>query len=197
MNWFQKHTKLSKYTDQELIELFKDTKNQQYLAELYQRYVELIYGVCLKYFKHPETSKDHTLSIYEQLKEKVTRFDIQNFRSWLYVLVKNSSLQKLRQSQNGQTVELESQHMQYGVTLHPIDMEEDLYPVEHLNNCINQLPEKQKKVIELFYYKKMSYQEISDEIQVPKDKVRSYIQNGRRNLKICMEKKNELSRKNI
>ena len=195
--WFLKQHKIHHYSDEELIKYYKDTDNQKYLAELYQRYIELIYGVCLKYFKDPVISKDHSILIYEILREKLLKFEIQSFRGWLYVLVKNHALQILRKKSNGLVELTDPQLMHFMEIEHPINETSDNNYKLFLNNCINQLPEKQKQVIEMFYYQGFSYQDIASRLNTPKEKIRSYIQNGRRNLRICLEKKNEFSRKNI
>ena len=195
--WFRKNITLEQLKDFELITKFKESGDQKYCAELYQRYVELIYGVCLKYFKDADKSKDHTLLIYETLLNKLPRFEVKQFRSWLYVLVKNHALQALRKKSNGHIVNYDPGIMHSLDLMHPIDEYNDNGKEAQLKDCLNNLPEKQKNVIQLFYYQGKSYDDIANQINERKDKVRSYIQNGRRNLKICIEKKNELKQEDI
>ncbi len=195
--WFKKHIQLKNVSDEELVTRYREEQDQQYCAALYQRYVELIYGVCLKYFKDPEISKDQTLEVYQILQKKLLTHNVAQFRSWLYVLVKNQALQELRRKKKHYLIS-------YDPTLmHSLDME---HPISDngleeknqlLKDCVNNLPEKQKKVIDLFYTQGKSYDEIAILLTEKKDKIRSYIQNGRRNLKICMQQKNELQRKKI
>jgi DNA-directed RNA polymerase specialized sigma24 family protein len=57
-----------------------------------------------------------------------------------------------------------------------------------LERCVEQLPEKQKLSIDLFFLKEKCYKEIVEFTGFSLNDVKSYIQNGKRNLKICMDK---------
>jgi RNA polymerase sigma-70 factor (ECF subfamily) len=72
---------------------------------------------------------------------------------------------------------------------HPDNIAEKEKQLNGMGNCIEQLPAEQKKAIQLFYLEEKCYKEIAELTQTDINKVRSFIQNGRRNLKICMEKK--------
>ncbi len=195
--WFKKNIRLISLSDAELIARYQESGDQQYCSALFERYVELVYGVCLKYCKEPELSKDYTLDIYQELMKKLPKFEIKQFRSWLYVLTKNFVLQQIRKKSNGKSVPLD------GAIMHSIQFDHLEYDKEvdikegMLNECLKHLPTKQKAVIEMFYYKGMSYEQIAGNMAVKKDKVRSFIQNGRRNLKICIEKKYAVKREDI
>ncbi|MCH5720716.1 RNA polymerase sigma factor [Niabella hibiscisoli] len=91
-----KISSLKEATDEQLLAQFKQTGDQQALAELYLRYSELLYGVCLKYLEDAEEAKDAVMNIYQELLIKVPRHEIQNFKSWVYVLTKNHCLMQLR-----------------------------------------------------------------------------------------------------
>lgn len=150
--------------------------------------MELVYGVCLKYFKEPETAKDSVMMIFEELVIKLKKHEVEHFKAWLYQLAKNHCLMKLRTPKNLKTVELNISLVQNEENVHlngVLEKEEHLDKLEH---CINALPEDQKTVIKLFYLEGKCYNEIVETTGYAWDKVRSFIQNGRRNLKICMEK---------
>lgn len=176
--------------DKELIEQYKSSGSLDILGELYQRYMELVYGVCLKYLKEPEDAKDCVLNIFEELVTKVKKHDIDNFKGWLYQVAKNHCLMKLRK-QKIIPVNIDMSFMQSGEILH---LEEELQKEENFKQmqyCLGQLNEQQREVIELFYLNNKCYKEISDITAIEINKVRSFIQNGRRNLKICMENRLE------
>ncbi len=182
------YLKYNQHTDLELITEYKQSQNQTVLAALYTRYADLVYGVCLKYFKDPEMAKDAGIDIYEELVTKVVRHEIENFRGWLHVLSKNHCLMKLRSSKKHINVEFSENFMQSEEMWHlngVIKKEEDLTQLE---NCIKTLTEEQKKAVTLFYIQEKSYNEITALTGQPWNEIRSQIQNGRRNLKICMEK---------
>jgi RNA polymerase sigma factor (sigma-70 family) len=176
------------HTDRELLESYKKTSDMKVLAELFQRYMDLLYGVCLKYLKDPEASKDAVMQIFEELVKKVNKHEIENFRSWLYTLAKNYCLMQLRTPKNLKTTEFKGEFMQSEEELHlngVFTKEENFLKLE---KCLNTLSAEQKQVIELFYLQEKCYKEIAEITGIEWNKVRSYIQNGRRNLKICMEK---------
>ena len=163
----------------------------QYLSRLYQRYMDLVFGVCLKYFKEPERSKDAVMEIYLELCRKLPLHEVGNFKGWLHVLARNYCLMQLRSPRNLKTTEFNPAFMQSGVNVHPDDeqlgKEENLSKLEE---CIKTLPDEQKKSIELFYLQNKCYNEIAAITGYEWNKVRSFIQNGRRNLKLCMEQEN-------
>jgi RNA polymerase sigma-70 factor (ECF subfamily) len=162
----------------------------QALAVLYQRYMDLLYGVCLKYLSNPDDAKDAVLSIYEQLLVKVKQHEIAFFRGWVYQLAKNHCLMQLRKAKLPVT-SLEDNFVHSGEELHLEAAMTKENQLSVLEECIGLLQAEQKKSIELFYLKGYCYKAIASETGLDAGKVKSYIQNGRRNLKICMEKKEQ------
>ena len=158
------------------------------LAQLYLRYTDLVYGVCLKYFKNAEQAKDAVMNIYEELLTKLQTNEVQNFKSWLYVVVKNYCLMQLRKQKKMVTVEFTSAVMQSEDFTHLDSVLEKENELKKLEYCIEHLPAEQKESIQLFYLENKCYNEIVDKTGYEWNKVRSLIQNGRRNLKTCMEK---------
>jgi len=179
---------LASLTDEELLNTFKETADQEMLAQLYLRYTDLVYGVCMKYFKNAEISKDAVMNIYQELLTKLQTNEVQNFKSWLYVVVKNHCLMQLRKEKKNITVEFTPAVMQSEDFTHLDDVLEKENELKKLEFCIEHLPEDQKQSIRLFYLENKCYNEIVDTTGYDWSKVRSLIQNGRRNLKICMEK---------
>ncbi len=178
---------LTAESDHELVQQYRTYGDMDVLGELYNRYMELVYGVCLKYLKEPDDAKDCVINIFEELVTKVKKYDIDNFKGWLYQLAKNHCLMKIRSDKrNPVHVDADVMHLSENIHLDNV-MEKE----QHLNNmelCIEQLPYEQKKSIQLFYLEEKCYKDISEITSTDINKVRSFIQNGRRNLKLCMEK---------
>jgi RNA polymerase sigma factor (sigma-70 family) len=178
------------FTDPELVAAFKKDGDMQYLSALYQRYMELVYGVCLKYFKDSERSKDAVMDIFEELHKKLRNYEVENFKSWLHVLARNHCLMQLRSPRNLKSVEFNPAFVQTDIDPHPeeeyLAKEQDYAKMGH---CIEKLPEAQKLTIQLFYLQEKCYNEIVSITGYEWSRIRSYIQNGRRNLKLCMEEK--------
>lgn len=162
------------------------------LSELYQRYMELVYGVCLKYFKEPERSKDAVMNIFEELIQKLQVHEVNNFKSWLHTLTRNYCLMQLRTPKNLKTTAFAPEYMQSEEMLHLNGVFEKEEQLERLEKCMDKLPAQQKQSVQLFYLQQKCYEEIVEITGYEWNKVRSYIQNARRNLKICMEKENEM-----
>ncbi len=175
-------------TDEDLLSAFQATGNMDKLAELYQRYMDLVYGVCLKYLKQTEDAKDAVLAIFEELVVKLKRHQVEHFKAWLYQVSKNHCLMILRKNKTI-PVHMDTQFVQLSENMHLEDVlvrEENL---QHLQACIEQLVVQQKESIALFYLEGKCYKEIAAGTGIELQKIKSYIQNGRRNLKLCMEKR--------
>ena len=175
-------------TDEELLQHYQLTGNQQSLATLYLRYSDLVYGTAMKYLKAHETAKDTVMNIYQELVTKLPTHTVDNFKSWLYVVTKNHCLMRLRKAKKAITVEFNADFMQsedFGHLDSILDKEKEL---QKLESCIEALTEEQKNTIRLFYLQGKCYNEIIDETGFDWNKVRSLVQNGRRNLKNCMDK---------
>ncbi len=184
---FLKNT-TSPLSDAELVQQYKTSADLQVLGALYQRYMDLVYGVCLKYFEQPDDAKDAVLSIFEELVIKVQKHEIQNFKSWLYSVTKNHCLMQLRKDKKVQFTPFDAGSMQSAENVHLNSATEQEEQFHFLETCLEQLTTEQRQVVELFYKEGKCYNEISDRTGLEWNKVRSFIQNGRRNLKICMEK---------
>lgn len=184
---FIKNINSSAATDQELVQLYKQDGDIRILSELYQRYMDLLYAVCLKYLKDPETAKDAVMAIFEELISKLLKHEVSNFKGWLYVVAKNHCLMLLR-SQRQMPLVHDQEIMQLTENLHlngVLDKEKHLVQLE---KCIETLSPDQKQTVQLFYLQEKCYKEIAGITHTEWNKVRSLIQNARRNLKICMEK---------
>lgn len=172
--------------------MYLDTGDTELLGELYGRYLHLVYGICLKYFGDRQKAKDGVMDVFEKLAEELPRHKIRNFKSWLYVLSKNHCLMELRKAPTGKTVYLAAdaeleRFMENGHGLHPIDNDDQDKLMLALQECIKKLKIEQQDCIHLFYYKNKCYKEIAVILKIEEKKVKSHIQNGKRNLKICLE----------
>jgi RNA polymerase sigma-70 factor (ECF subfamily) len=180
-------------SDEDLLNEFTLTGNLEVLGELYSGYMHLVYGVCLKYLKDRDESMDAVMQIFEKLITEIPRHRIENFRSWLHVVTKNYCLMQLR-SQKSQEERLNEWMndslvlMENSSGLHPID-EDEPDMEKALANCIERLKDEQKECIRQFYYENRCYNEIAFNMDLDEKKVKSHLQNAKRNLKLCLEEK--------
>lgn len=180
-------------SDEELIADFSSSGDLEVLGELYYGYMHLVYGVCLKYLKDRDEARDAVMFIFEKLIIEIPKQKIENFRSWLHVVTKNYCLMEIR-SRKSKDEKLNAWinesviFMEDDQEMHPIDKEDrDMDAI--LNDCIERLKDEQKQCIRLFYYENRCYNEIASTLGLDENKVKSYLQNGKRNLKLCIEEK--------
>lgn len=174
--------------DSELILAYKESAEKAWIGELYKRYASLAYGVCLKYLKDREQARDAAMQVFEKLLSTLITHEVQHFKSWLYVSVRNHCLMILRSQKGKYTEEISPFLMESEAANHLDDgpaLEENLTKLE---KCIETLNTEQKQCVKLFFLDERCYQDVSRETGYELGKVKSYIQNGKRNLKICMER---------
>ena len=184
---FLRNISPAEQTDAELVALYKASSDLQQLGLLYHRYMDLVYGVCLKYLNDSEKAKDAVMQIFEELIVKLKKHEVENFKGWLHMLAKNHCLMQLRSPKNLRTVELPASLMQTEENVHLNGVLEKEENFEKLEYCLTTLSEEQRQAVKLFYLEGRSYNEIVAIMGCDWKQVRSFIQNGRRNLKICME----------
>ena len=177
-------------SDDELLTRYKKTGNQKWISKLFARYVHLIYGVCLRYSPDVREAEDMTMDIYAKVADKAQSHNIKHFKNWLYVLSKNYCLEQIRKMTGRRIETFDPAFMQLRDEIHPIDEMANLElkerQFEKLEECLKSLNELQRTSIRLFYYENKTYAEIAGLIEDEISQVRSYLQNGRRNIRKCM-----------
>lgn len=171
--------------DAERLAIYRSTHNQEVLGQLFNKYMSLVFGLCLKYFEDKEAAKDAVMDIYELIALKLKTHEVEYFKSWLFMVSKNHCLQKLRKSNRKKVSEKEAYLMYTEQVFHP-DTITDPILLKKMKDCMNKLPKEQYDCVEMFYMREMSYHQVCEQTQLTWNKVRSFIQNGRRNLKKCM-----------
>lgn len=188
MKFITTKSRLAVSDDDLLLKEYRTSGDLEVLGELYGRYMHLVYGVCLKYLKDEEASKDAVMQIFEQLIGKLKVHQVSNFKSWLYMLARNYCLMELRSSNKHEVVHLEDDVMEKEAFVH-LDIEDNREnTLTVMEKCMEKLPAEQKETIKLFYLEQRCYRDVADITGYDLNKVKSYIQNGKRNLKICIEK---------
>ena len=172
-------------SDADIIAAYKSEIND--LSELYNRYANLVLGSCLKYFKNKPDADDAVSEIFSLIGRKLKTHEVESFKSWLYTVTRNYCIEVLRKNSRHRDRISTAESMYSDAIFHPDEVENKVL-IAKLSKCINALPEKQRLVIDMFYFKKINYKEISTKMDISWGKVRSFMQNGRRNLKNCIEK---------
>lgn len=176
-------------SDASLLEYFYTDKDTEWMGILLERYTLLLLGVCMKYMKNEEEAKDCVQQIFLKVLTEAAKYRIDFFKSWLYMVAKNHCLMRLRDKGNIAVQEIDEK-----ITTPQQDvLKDDLLQNEKtfvlLEDAIDELSDEQRRCVILFYLQKNSYQQVCDKTGFSMLQVKSYIQNGKRNLKLLLEKK--------
>ena len=187
-----KEDKYQHISDQELLENFYSDHDNEWLGILLQRYTLLLLGVSMKYLKNEEQAKDSVQQIFLKVIQELHKYKVDYFKSWLYMVAKNHCLMKIREKQGKQITEINDRHAAQADEIADRQaLLENEQTLDLLEVSLKELNNEQQQCVTLFYLEKKSYQEISDKTGFTMLQVKSYIQNGKRNLKILIEKKKE------
>lgn len=175
-------------SDEELVHRYRNSHDPAYVGELYVRYTHLVYGVCLKYFQNDADAQDAVMQIFEKLIKELKKHHVDTFKPWLHTVVKNHCMMQFRKDavETKREAELKKtvkDTVENTDTDHLDKEDEKELMILYLSTGMDTLKEEQRKCIELFYLKDMSYQQITEETGYSMNEVKSYIQNGKRNLK--------------
>ena len=156
--------------------------------------MEMVLAIGLKYYKDKVKAEDLVMNVYEKLTVKAKTHQVNNFSSWLYSIAKNECLMDLRKKKREYATDdfsYQKQFMESKQVMHLFKENTEEAQFAALEKCLDQLNTEQKLCIEKFYLNEKSYKEIVDETDYDYNSVKSHIQNGKRNLKNCVEEEYE------
>lgn len=178
---------ISAFSDLQLIDLYKKDGDKQIVGELYKRYTRFVFSICMKYLKDEESSKDAVMQIFEKLFVDLRKHEVVNFKSWLHSVTRNHCLhiirdskyqnQKMKDFSNSEEEVMENQLFLYQDSVNVLEDR-----VVELERELGNLSKEQRVCVELFYLKDKCYQEVAEITGYSLNQVKSYIQNGKRNL---------------
>ena len=176
-------------TDAELLDEYRRTKDTRWLGIMLERYTLLLFGVCMKYLKDEEDAKDAVQQVFLKALAELEKYRVEYVKSWLYTIARNHCLMQLR-AKGKPTVEISDR-----IPL-PIQEEDPLLlqrirenRFDSMEEALTQLSDEQRVCVVMFYLEKSSYQQVSERTGFSFNEVKSHIQNGKRNLKIILQKK--------
>lgn len=173
--------------DRELLENYQRDGNNEWLGILLPRYTLMLYGVCMKYLKDEELARDSVQQVFLKVLGELKKYKVEYFKSWLYILAKNHCLMQLRNkgvyvkeiNENTAGASMENDHVL------ALEKEETL---DRMNEALLMLNDDQRICVTLFYLEKKSYQDVALQTGFTPSQVKSHIQNGKRNLRINLER---------
>ena len=174
--------------DKELLQRFYNDANNEWLGILLQRYTMLLFGVCMKYLKNEEEAKDAVQQVFLKVINELQKYKVEYIKSWLYMVAKNHCLMKLR-DKGKSTYEINEQVLAAPHDSRDIkELEEKDKTLDKLAIALKELNNEQQLCVTLFYLEKKSYQQVADHTGYSLMQVKSHIQNGKRNLKLQLER---------
>lgn len=178
---------ITQLSDLELLEMVK-SGNRRAEGEVFIRYSPLLLGISLKYLKNKSDAEDLMMVLFSKLPEKVKNSEIHNFKSWLFSVARNECLMELRKKKmDFSDIENALLKVEDNSTLETEEFFIKEKKIVEVENGIAKLKEDQRVCIELFYIQNKDYKTISNETKYDLKKVKSLIQNGKRNLKLILE----------
>lgn len=191
--FFLKRTSLKELSDEKLISLYKESKDTRYVGELFERYTRVLFLVGMKYLKDEEEARDAVMHLFEKLMRDLQTYEVQSFKHWVHTVARNHCLGvaagKKREATKNTAFADDHQSL--------MELEENASLFEEgevseamlarLPEALSSLGEEQRICIDLFYLQGLSYAEVSERTGYAQNKVKSYIQNGKRNLKLRLE----------
>ena len=180
-------------SDEELAQAYYKSGDKELLGDLFEKHAKTIYGVCLFYFRDKDIAKDSVMHIFEKLMIELRKTEIKNFKGWLSFVVRNYCVGEIRKLKSKRFVN--ESYLEFEIKEPDLEEEEKIDKIneelmlEHMHSAINELKPEQKICIELFYFKNLSYIQISEKTNRSVNEVKSRIQNGKRNLKLMIEQK--------
>ncbi len=180
------------FSDQKLVEIYKETANAEIIGEIFERYQHIMFGVCLKYLRNADQSNDAVMHIFNELFDLLSRYEVRDLKYWLHTITKNHCLKILKGNEHAVDLDEVSEK---NIAVDFMESEQELTHLkekdlllEKLNEALYRLKPEQQQCVKLFYIDSRSYQDIADITGYPLKKVKSYIQNGKRNLQLILEK---------
>jgi RNA polymerase sigma-70 factor (ECF subfamily) len=181
-------------TDEQLVARYMETNSSEIIGILYERYTHLLFTVSYKYLGNEADAEDVVMLVFEKLFSLLKKSEINNFKSWIYTITRNECLMQLRHRKTDERAKeeslkkLDTEIMESREPDHLIDDRDGEYRIRYLEMAINQLSAEQKQCVQLFYLSEKSYREVEQLTGYTYNEVKSHIQNGKRNLKLMMER---------
>jgi RNA polymerase sigma-70 factor (ECF subfamily) len=187
-------------SDEELLQHYKKSGDKDVFADLFKKHVSVVYGTCLFYLQDKDEAQDATMQLFEKLLLDINNREIDNFKGWLSFVVRNHCISLIRKNKS-QTKNIKS-YYEFEYEDPSYEQEEKINSVsddemvDKMKLCLPKLKENQRVCVELFYLKQKSYQDIANQTAFTLNEIKSYIQNGKRNLKLLLEEQTRLIKKN-
>lgn len=163
--------------DFELLKRIVETGDQLAFAEVMKRHHNSLYFVVLKLVNHPEDAEDLTIEIFAKVYENIDKYNHQNaFSTWLYRMATNHSIDFLRKKK-ASTYSLDNQPSSEEGETYQIQIEDKSISIDQkmiinqkadmVKQAMARISPKYREILEHRYYDDLSYEEISERMELP------------------------------
>ncbi|XHX80497.1 MAG: sigma-70 family RNA polymerase sigma factor [Stenomitos frigidus ULC029] len=162
------------------------------LSELYDRYARVLYALAFKSLRSAEESEEVVLDVFAQVWRTADRYDISKGRvdTWLFMMTRSRVVDRVRSLQRVTKVTVASENVAEIQTTNPgVDPLESVLISERRDRvlaALSQLPEAQRQVIELAYYKGLTQAEIAVQTNLSLGTVKTRIRLGLSKLRVAL-----------
>jgi RNA polymerase sigma-70 factor (ECF subfamily) len=183
--------KILKLSDKEILQRYKISGDNEYLGELYNRYISILYGVALKYLRNSDKAQEAVMHLFTEIFPEICQLETDVFSTWIYSAMKNYCLQfseeKITATEDNKEIEERESDKIFRLFS---EEEPETEQKKALKQCLKKLPVEQRIAIIRFYTEEMSFLDIADSTGYNLKQVKNYIRSGKLNLKICFAKNN-------
>ncbi|HKO05016.1 MAG TPA: sigma-70 family RNA polymerase sigma factor, partial [Candidatus Acidoferrales bacterium] len=142
-------------------------RDESALAELYDRYGSLVYGVALRVLRDVSAAEEVLQDIFHRLWNVAGRFDPArgSLPAWLAVTARHRAIDRLRQREPATDSETAAAEISL-----PFDLEEQVFRghmLERIRAALARMPESQRKLVELAYFEGLTHTELAERTGEP------------------------------
>ena len=163
-------------------------QDQTAFSEILKSYSRAVYQVIYRMVKNQEDAEDIMIETFTKAFKNIERYQFDyNFSTWIFRIATNNSIDFLRKKKL-MTVSI---HQNFSdddnayyfeiadKELNPQELTIQKQKIEILRSFVSKIPDKYQLLIELRYFKELSYQEIADELELPIGTVKAQLHRGR------------------
>ncbi|MEK3855968.1 RNA polymerase sigma factor [Cytobacillus sp. FSL H8-0458] len=165
-------------------------KDSQALEKLYDRYEKLLYSFIYKMTQDPQLSEEIIQEVFMKLWRKHSSYseDKGKFSSWLLTLTRNTALDVMRKQKPHESLEFKENDSISIDSKNPENIAEWKEQGNLVKRAVAKLKGDQQKMIDLFYYKGLTHQKISEQTELPLGTVKGRLRLALKHLRTHLEK---------
>lgn len=156
--------------DEELMAIFKYSRDQAVFTELYQRYFQTLCKNLIWLGATPKVAEDIVQNVFLKVFRQPISFDTsKRFKTWLFVLAKNKWYNEIRDHKNREKYTQLASSFLYNSNSH----QENTQALKEITIAIQELSDTHREVLSLKYSSNLTIKEISEVLDCSTGTVKS------------------------